>query len=236
MAATPPPLPTPPMFFILSEDIELSQEKRITLAHARWNEASAVNENSFQAKIARQYEISTSTLWDRINDRKTVAARNQQFQRLSQEEEEAICDWILRLQTWDWSSHVKQVYSIIQELLIKKSDDKSVEINWSQKFLKHHSQIKTAYVSSLDKERAITQNHDILADWFNLFQSLKEEHEIEIEDIYNMNEKRFMQRIIAKLWVMIFKYEKKTHMIQCDNREWVSLIEYISMNETVLKS
>jgi len=35
MAATPPPLPTPPMFFILSEDIELSQEKRITLAHAR---------------------------------------------------------------------------------------------------------------------------------------------------------------------------------------------------------
>jgi len=28
---------------------------------------------------------------------------------------------------------------------------------------------------------------------------LKEEYEIEIEDIYNMNEKRFMQRIIAKL-------------------------------------
>ncbi len=35
---------------------------------------------------------------------------------------------------------------------------------------------------------------------------------------------------------MIFKYEKKTHMIQCDNREWVSLIECISMNEKVLKS
>ncbi len=64
----------------------------------------------------------------------------------------------------------------------------------------------------------MTQNHDILADWFNLFQSLKKEHEIEIEDIYNMNEKRFMQRIIAKLQVMIFKYEK-TYMTQCDNRE-----------------
>ncbi len=54
MAATPPTPPIPPMFFIPSEDIELSQEKRITLAHARWNEASAVNENPFQAKIARQ--------------------------------------------------------------------------------------------------------------------------------------------------------------------------------------
>ncbi len=81
----------------------------------------------------------------------------------------------------------------------------------------------------------MTQNHNILADWFNLFRSLKEEHEIEIEDIYNMNEKKFMQRVIAKLQVMIFKYEK-THMTQCDNREWVSLIECISMNERVLKS
>ncbi len=50
----------------------------------------------------------------------------------------------------------------------------------------------------IDKERAMTQNHDILADWFNLFPSLKKEYEIKIKDIYNMNEKRFMQRIIVK--------------------------------------
>ncbi len=33
------------MFFIFSEDIKLSQKERITLTYARWNEASAVNEN-----------------------------------------------------------------------------------------------------------------------------------------------------------------------------------------------
>ena len=132
---------------------------------------------------------------------------------------------------------MKQVRSITKELLIKKNDDKSVEVNWSQKFLKRHSQIKTVYIPPLDKERAMAQNHDILAGWFNLFQSLKEEHEIEIEDIYNMNEKgfRFMQRVIAKLRVMISKYEKKAHMTQCGNREWVSLIECISMDGRVLK-
>jgi len=94
---------------------------------------------------------------------------------------------------------VKQVHSIAAELLVKKRNDKLIEINWSQKFLKCHLQIKTAYISSLDKEHAMTQNFNILADWFNLFQSLKEEHEIKIEDIYNMNEKRFMQEVIAKL-------------------------------------
>jgi len=60
----------------------------------------------------------------------------------------------------------------------------------------------------------MTQDHDILTDWFNLFQSLKKEHEIEIEDIYNMNEKGFMQEVVAKLRVMISKYEKKAHMTQ----------------------
>ncbi len=59
---------------------------------------------------------------------------------------------------------MKQVRSIAKELLIRKSDDKSVEINWPQKFLKRHPQIKTAYVSSLDKERAMTQDLNILAD------------------------------------------------------------------------
>ncbi len=47
---------------------------------------------------------------------------------------------------------------------------------------------------------------------FIIIISLKKEHEIKIKDIYNMNEKKFMQEVISKLRVMIFKYEKKIHM------------------------
>ncbi len=129
---------------------------------------------------------------------------------------------------------MEQVRSIAGELLIKKGDDKPVGVNWPQKFLKRHSDIKTVYIPPLDKERAMAQDHDILAGWFNLFQSLKKEHGIEIEDIYNMDEKGFMQGVVAKLRVMISKYEK-AHMTQCGNREWVSLIECISMDGKVLK-
>jgi len=89
MAATPP---TPPMAFIPSEDIELSQEERVTLAQARWNETTAANQNSFITKIARQHDISKSTLTNRIKNRKTASVHNQHFQRLSSEEEAAICD------------------------------------------------------------------------------------------------------------------------------------------------
>jgi len=83
---------TPPMSFIPSEDIELSEEERITLAQARWNEATAANENPSKAKLARQHDIPKSTLTNRINGRKAASVRNQHFQRLSSEEEAAICD------------------------------------------------------------------------------------------------------------------------------------------------
>ncbi len=40
-----------------------------------------------------------------------------------------------------------------------------------------------------------------------------------------MNEKRFMQRVIAKLRIMIFKYEKKTHtMTQCDDPSYAPML------------
>lgn len=50
-----------------------------------------------------------------------------------------------------------------------------------------------------------------------------------------MDEKGFMQGVIAKNRVMISKYEKKAHMTQWGNREWVTLIECVSMNGRVLK-
>jgi len=95
---------------------------------------------------------------------------------------------------------VKQVRSIAKELLIKKGDDKPVGINWPQKFLKRHPQIKTAYVPPLDKERAMTQDLDILADWFNLFQSLKKEHKLSMKE-ERINEQRYGKRRLIPYYV-----------------------------------
>ena len=85
--------------------------------------------------------------------------------------------------------------------------------------MKRHSSIKTAYISSLNKERVMTQNSAIFMNWFQLFLSLKMKYDIQNSDIYNMNEKGFMMKVIAKLRVMISKHEKKTYMTQSENRE-----------------
>ncbi len=44
-----------------------------------------------------------------------------------------------------------------------------------------------------------------------------------------------MQGVITKLKVVISKHEKKKHMTYYGNREWVSLIECVSMDGRKLR-
>ena len=50
-----------------------------------------------------------------------------------------------------------------------------------------------------------------------------------------MDEKGFMLGVISKVKVMISRSEKKQYMMQCGNREWVSLIEAVSVVGEVLR-
>ena len=87
------------MSSLSSNDVELSQEKRIELAHARWLEAKADNELLSITKAAKRYDVSKSTLMNRINNEKKPAiVHRREQQRLTSEEETAIFNWILRLQ------------------------------------------------------------------------------------------------------------------------------------------
>ena len=117
-----------------------------------------------------------------------------------------------------------------EELLRNKGDSKPIGINWPQKFLRRNPSIKTVYTPPLDKERAMAEDPRIIAHWFDLFVQLKKQYNIEDCDTYNMDEKGFLQGIIPKLKVMIGRHEKKAYMTQPGNREWVSLIECVSMD------
>lgn len=217
------------------DDVELPQEKRIELAHARWLEAKAVNEILSITKAAKKHGVPKSTLVDRINNgKKPAIVYRREQQRLTPEEETAILNWILRLQAWGWPPLVTQTRFMADELLRKKGDSRPIGINWPQKFMKRHPSIKTAYIPPLDKERATAQNPATLADWFQLFLQIKSEYEVRDSDIYNMNEKGFMMGVIAKLRVMISKHEKKAYMTQPGDREWVSLLECVSLKGKLL--
>lgn len=105
-----------------------------------------------------------------------------------------------------------QVRDIARVLLDKKNDNEPLGVDWVHKFLDRHPLLKTAFVLPLDKERVMAQDLQIFKDWFTLYASAKSEYSIKDSDIWNMDEKGFMQGVIGKENVVISKHKMKTLM------------------------
>ena len=203
---------------------ELPQTERMVLAIKAYRE-----DPKSMRRIAKQYGVPKSSLFDRINGAASKKEESQRRQRLSPQEEQAIVNWLLRLQGWGWPARTGQIRDLTTELLRKKGDTKALGVNWVQKLLRRHHDLKSA-----DKEHAMVRDRQIFDNWFTLYSKAKAEYSIYESDIWNMDEKGFMQEVIEKNRVFASKHEKKTYIMQPDNRELVSLIESVSMDDKVL--
>ena len=208
------------------EDLEVPQVERIDQAQEAFEKAKGTISLN---KIARQHGITASTLHYCITKAGGSAkVINQSRQRLSPKEETVLENYIRRLQRWGWPGRVEHIKEMAQELCKAKGDTKVLGINWIQKFLRRHPEIKSKYIPPLDKERALAEDYSILNHWFELYHQIKQKHNVQDQDVYNIDEKGFMQGVVGKFRVMISRQEKKEHMTQPSNREWVSIIKCVS--------
>jgi len=56
-----------------------------------------------------------------------------------------------------------------------------------------------------NKERAAMYNEELINDWFDLYTKILENYDLQSSDIYNMNEKNFIMRIMSKCRVICFR-------------------------------
>ena len=218
---------------ITNEEPEKSQEERIQLAVDAWYAAKGVLS---QREAARQFGVQKSTVNDRIKLKARPATQyHQDRQALHPAEEASLVAWIQKMQRWNWPARVEQVRFMAEEILKENgSGIQMLSVDWTLKFINRHPDLKTKFVTPIDKERVLAQDPRILTHWFQLYQELCLEHSIKIENQYNIDEKGFMAGVTGKVKVMISKYEKKENVSQPGNREWVTLIECISQSGRVL--
>lgn len=116
------------------------------------------------------------------------------------------------------------------EILKAKGDNEDLGIHWTESFLKRHPTLRAQFVNPLDKERVLAQDPEILSSFYGLFQDTVAKYNISTNNIYNMDEKGCMMGVVGKVRVIVPKREKNQVLAQCGNREWVSLIECISID------
>ena len=103
------------------------------------------------------------------------------------------------------------------ELLVEKGDTADLGIYYTEQFLHQHPQLKSKFVTELNKQQAKAQNPDIFKHWFELYRTTVQKYNIKPQNCYNMNEKGILSGVIGKVKVIISKHKKKMYMTQPGN-------------------
>jgi hypothetical protein len=75
---------------------------------------------------------------------------------------------------------------------------------WRLRFLKRHSEYRTKFSRHLDQERHWSSDSAIFVQWFDLMRKTMIKYNIAFEDVYNMNEKRYMINVSEATQWMFF--------------------------------
>ena len=121
-----------------------------------------------------------------------------------------------------------------EELLRAKGDTQLIGQNWPAKFIRRHPNLKSVFIAPQDRNRQLSEDPDIIAHWFELYKDTIDEHNIEPEDIYNIDEKGAALEITGKERCIVSKSEKRPKTTQDGNREWCTVLECISLKGKVL--
>jgi hypothetical protein len=124
------------------------------------------------------------------------------------------------------------------ELLQAKGDYKELGIRWTDQFFAWHPDLKTKFYRGLDRQHALASDPAILSHWFDLYKETITKYNVNLLDIYNIDEKGILIGLIHKTKVIISILEaRKSYLksrIQPSNREFITLIEYISTSSQLL--
>ena len=112
-----------------------------------------------------------------------------------------------------------QLRGMVLELLRAKHMEEKLGEHWVERFLIRHPDLKTKFVTGRDKDRVLAQDPTKITHWFTLYDTTVTDYEIENDDIYNMDEKGLLLRVIGKVKVILSKYEKQGYLTQDGSRE-----------------
>ena len=160
--------------------------------------------------VGKRYNIHQENIRDRIvrgsKSRKAVA---QDRQRLIPTEEDVLEEYCLLLERWGCPVRISQLKQIVEELLVAKGDTKLIGKNQPSKFLKRYPTLKSVFTTPQDRNRQLSEDYDIITHWFDLYQETVEEHNIQAEDTYNMDEKGAAIGVIGKQRYIVSKSKKR---------------------------
>ena len=150
------------------------------------------------AATVREFGVSESRLRARWKGRPAKSERILVNRRLTDDEELVVCLYLKRLDEIGTSARLPMIANCANTILrASHPSDKStsplptVSSAWISRFLERHPEFHIRKQKTLDRDRKNAHNPSNILDWFEGYQRLCEEKELQKEDIYNFDETGF---------------------------------------------
>jgi hypothetical protein len=177
---------------------------------------------------ATAHGLKRSTLTNRYNGGRSRQTARVAQQLLSQEQEISLVEWILSLEKQGHALTHAQVREMA--LLISKisGGPEIIGHNWVSRFLRRHPEIHTKVGVKIDTLRVQNTTTEALQAWFGLFESVQTTFQVDIANVWNMDETGIALGVCANQTVIGSSSTSRCYKKSPENREWVSIIEAIS--------
>ena len=103
---------------------------------------------------------------------------------------------------------------------------------WVQRFLLRHPQLKSVVGARIEASRLNSSSKDVFNRWFDAFKKVKAENNIEVENIYNMDETGTALGTVKASRVIIDKNIGSQFQGEPGRQEWVTVVECICADES----
>src|SRR5450432_1782189 len=207
----------------------VQQEGRIVLV------IDALKKGSFTGPTAaaKAYDVLYSTLYDCIRQHLARYETRPTNCKLTATEELTLVQWILSMDQRGLAPRPESVRQMADLLLEKRSNSNSnsqVGKLWVYNFVRRHQALQTQYNRKYNYQRAKCEDPQVIRDWFRLVKNTIAKYDIEEQDIYNFDETRFQMGVISTTKVITgAERSNRPISIQPGNREWVTVIDCISL-------
>ena len=215
------------MATIPKSDAEISLDNAVKFYTTQVETGGAI---SYRACAAR-FGVNRETLRQRIAGRKSRREAGYDMAWFTAEEDQVLINFFIEIAESGFPDTKKYLRERINTLLRAKKGDPtfSIGVNWVDRWLaRHKDQLKKYWNTSLDHHRANAVNPTTITDYFSKLHKVLNEHAIEPDCLWSMDETGLQFNHTPKKRVIGQAGKHQQHSIHHGSREFATIIPLIS--------
>ena len=174
-------------------------------------------------------DVNRMTLSRRLQGGTSRAIARETQQLLSNQQEQMLVQWILDLEAQGHPPSFTQIRDLVVIIRGTYTEHLSIGQNWISRFIRRHPEIHSKVGKKIHGLRLQSTTPESLTLWFKHFNAIREQYHVSWDNVYNMDETGIALGVCSNQVVVGKTTTTSSNKATPENREWVSIIETISV-------